>query len=467
LLNERRELRQPSDWNDPAATRLWQYNLHYHDGLRDSATPASLKNTFVKRWLAENPVGFGRGWEPYSISARLVNWIAWLFADRPSLDEREILQSMAVQARYLAPRFEFHLMGNHVLTNAKGLTFAGLFFDGPEAESWLRQGMKVLRTEIREQFLPDGGHFELSPTYHALLTEDLLDVINMSRWAGKPYPAEWDSVAAAAVQWLNVMTRGDGRQPLFNDATYGTSAPPRDIAEYAARLGLKGADPLVDGLTYLEPSGYFRFETATYSVFGDVGQVGPDYIPGHAHCDMLNFELCIGKDPLVVDTGVSTYDSGQQRTSERSTAAHNTVQLGALEQSEMWGAFRVGRRATIGDVRVGRDFVEASHDGFAVAGCEHRRRFAFEPSRITIHDEVVRKRPEPLVATARFHFAPGVRLERTTAGVRAGRVEIAFEGAKAIEEQRYRYAPTFNVTHDAPLLSVEFETELTTRFVLR
>ena len=37
----------------------------------------------------------------------------------------------------------------------------------------------MLRRELPEQFLHDGGHFERSPMYHALLTHGLLDLVNV------------------------------------------------------------------------------------------------------------------------------------------------------------------------------------------------------------------------------------------------------------------------------------------------
>ena len=58
---------------------------------------------------------------------------------------------------------------------------AGAYFDGPAADFWLRRGLFILRRELAEQVLEDGGHFELSPMYHALILEDLLDLVNLSQ----------------------------------------------------------------------------------------------------------------------------------------------------------------------------------------------------------------------------------------------------------------------------------------------
>ena len=71
-------------------------------------------------------------------------------------------------------------MFTHLFANAKALVFAGLFFEGNEGRKWLNTGLKILEKELREQILEDGGQFELSPMYHALAVEDLLDLINIS-----------------------------------------------------------------------------------------------------------------------------------------------------------------------------------------------------------------------------------------------------------------------------------------------
>jgi colanic acid biosynthesis glycosyl transferase WcaI len=65
----------------------------------------------------------------------MVNWIKWALAGHAL--EPHWLDSLAIQARHLAQRLEYHLLGNHLFANAKALVFAGLFFSGPEANGWL------------------------------------------------------------------------------------------------------------------------------------------------------------------------------------------------------------------------------------------------------------------------------------------------------------------------------------------
>ena len=79
----------------------------------------------------------------------------------------------------------YYKLGNYLLANSKALIFSGLFFKGKESELWLVKGEKILNTEYKEQILKDGGHFELSPMYHAIITHYLLycyELIDNNYW---------------------------------------------------------------------------------------------------------------------------------------------------------------------------------------------------------------------------------------------------------------------------------------------
>ena len=92
-------------------------------------------------------------------------------------------------------------------------------------------------------------------------------------------------------------------------------------------------------------SGYFVIRNLDDMLVVDCGEVGPDYQPGHAHCDTLSFELASDGRTIIVDSGVYDYEDSEMRRYVRSTRAHNTAMVDGCEQSEIWGAFRVARRA--------------------------------------------------------------------------------------------------------------------------
>ena len=75
---------------------------------------------------------------------------------------RSFKTSLLTQARWLNQNLEWHLLGNHILANAKALIFAGLYFEGKEADKLLKKGLKILLKELDEQILNDGGTLNLA-----------------------------------------------------------------------------------------------------------------------------------------------------------------------------------------------------------------------------------------------------------------------------------------------------------------
>jgi len=329
FLNQEHELTAADDWNHQEWEKLWIYNLHYFDDLNsDGAENRQLWHVdLLDKWINENPVGLGNGWEPYPTSLRVVNWIKWSFAGNQL--SVNVLHSLEVQVRYLRKRLEIHLLGNHLLANAKALVFAGLFFQGEEAAEWLRKGMKILSRELPEQVLSDGGHFELSPMYHAIILDDLLDLINVTRVYGRTLPQAWLTTAEKMLFWLHGMIHLDGEISFFNDAAFGIAPQPEQLFTYAERLGLNCElnDRLANGLTHFESSGYLRWQNGDVVALLDVAKVGPDYLPGHAHADTLSFELSLYGQRLLVNSGTSCYGTSEERLRQRGTAAHNTVEV--------------------------------------------------------------------------------------------------------------------------------------------
>ncbi len=428
FLNETHDLVTASDWNHPARDKLWLYNLHYFDDLNAERAEArrGWHIALMERWMAENPPAAGNGWEPYPLSLRIVNWIKW--AVRGNGLTAGMRHSLAVQARFLSRRLETHLLGNHLLANAKALVFAGLFFRGPEAEAWLRKGLDIFIDQLPEQVLPDGGHFERSPMYHAIILEDLLDLINL--WSvyagGGDPPAQWIEAARRMLSWLRAMTHPDGEIALFNDAGFGIASPPAWIEAYTGRLGIEWAEPPAEGLTHLADTGYARAAAGPAVAFLDAGPCGPDYLLGHAHADTLSFELSVHGQRVVVDSGTSCYGSGAERQRQRSTGAHNTVVVDGADSSEVWGGFRVARRAHPLDLRLRVDSkalsVACSHDGYRrLPGRPiHRREWRLDESRLTVADRVQGRFSR---AVARFHFHPDVRVQPTNNG-RSGLLKL-------------------------------------------
>ena len=399
-------------WDGPERSKLWRYNQHYFDDLnaRDAAERSEWHAALIARWIAENPPPSGSGWEPYPTSLRIVNWIKFAFGGNKLSGAAR--HSLAIQARWLRKRLEWHLLGNHLFANAKALVFAGLFFAGEEADGWLRTGVQILRRQLPEQILADGAQLELSPMYHALALEDVLDLANLAYAFGRDDLAqEFASRVPAMLEWLLTMSHPDGDVAFFNDAATKIAPDNVELLRYAEDLGFV-IKPPADGVTHYEQSGYVRMELGAAVVIADLARIGPDYLPGHAHADTLSFELSLDGKRFVVNSGTSVYGTGPERQRQRGTAAHSTLVVDGENSSEVWSGFRVGRRARPFDVGVYEDetslIAHGAHDGYThLHGSPvHRRAWRLSEGKLSVEDMVEGYGVHQLEAY--FHLAPGI-----------------------------------------------------------
>ena len=406
-------------WNDSRniTTKLWRYNQHYFDDLNavESLKRKVWHDQLIKNWISDNSIGKGIGWDPYPTSIRIVNWIKWHLRGNKLSDAS--LKNLILQASWLNKRIEWHILGNHLFSNAKALIFAGLFFSGKQSEIWLKKGLKIINDELSEQVLDDGGHFELSPMYHAIFLEDLLDLINIAQTypevIQKSYENEWKQVAKIMFVWLETMTHPDGDIAFFNDAALDIAPNLNELKKYAFQLGVNYIPKKFNQVTHLIDSGYIRFDSHNVTGLLDVAAIGPNYLPGHAHADTLSFELSLFVQRLLVNSGTSEYGITKVRQYERSTEAHNTVVINNKNSSEVWGGFRVARRAYPLDLKIEEleniFNISCAHDGYKSLYERpiHRRNWQFSKSSLVIKDFINGSFKS---ANAYFHFHPSVTI---------------------------------------------------------
>jgi len=418
FLNQSERTKQ---WNDSALPKLWLYNLHYFDDLNSHNADARLDAhcKMIDRWIDQNPAPLGNGWEPYPLSLRIVNWVKWLLRHQQMQHDQLTLsrsQSLALQAHVLCQTLEKHLLGNHLFANAKALLFVGLFLKGPAADRWLVIALKILNHEIDEQILSDGGNFELSPMYHAIMLGDLLDLVNIitayQHADCKSLSNKCLMLLPKMFRWLAAMSHPDSKIALFNDAAFTIAPTLAQLSDYATALGID-APPALDSFLHLADTGYIRANRDAAAVFLDVAKVGADYIPGHAHADTLSFELSLFGSRVVVNAGTSCYGLDAIRSYERSTRAHSTVEIDGENSSEVWSGFRVARRAVPFDLKINHsvncDFVVCAHDGYKRLKGKpvHTRSWLLTDSSLVVADVVAGDFQQ---AIARYHFHPDVQV---------------------------------------------------------
>ena len=453
VLNQEYVITSRGDWNSSELSKLALYNLHYFDDLNAlrSSDRYEWHQSLITKWIADNSPGSGVGWEPYPLSIRVTNWIKWGLAGN-TLDDNA-RDSLAIQTRFLVKRLEHHILGNHLFVNAKALIFAGCVFDGEEADSWFKKGMSILEREVPEQILSDGGQFERSPMYHSLAYEDVLDLVNLAKVFPTVFASytrltnNWDKAILQMQRWLRVMCHPDNEISFFNDAALGVAPSPDQLFAYTNRLGYPVSN-LASGLTVLQDSGYIRVQLGEAVLLIDTAHIGPDYLPGHAHADTLSYEFSLHGKRLIVNSGTSQYEMGKQRNFERSTKAHNTVEIDGENSSEVWAGFRVARRARPFDISIQRNEDEftivAAHDGYERLRGKpvHRRKWKLTKYDLQVTDWIDGEFNE---AISRVYFHPDFCSEEGRGNKWMGRdIEINVS-LKDYQVQSSYWYPEFSV----------------------
>ena len=384
------------DWNCAEFGKLWTYNLNYFDFLLQEEVSKEIglgliKDFYQKRSLIKD------GLEPYPISLRAINWVKFL--NRYGIQDEQILGQLHSDLLLLNARLEYHILANHLFENGFGLLFGAYFF---RDEKLYRSAKRIILSQLKEQILPDGAHYELTPMYHQIILYRILDayqLVSRNAWKSNELANEFKSAASKMLGWLQQIQFKNGSIPLVNDTAFQIAPDAEKLYTYASNLGIDS------NVFSLKESGYRKFYTENLEMLFDAGQIAPSYQPGHSHADNLQILVQKNNLPVLVDTGISTYEKNDRRQLERSTSSHNTVSVNNMNSSEVWGGFRVARRAQTEIVSESGMRIVAVHNGYQYLGIRHQRAIQILSSSIQVKDEMFGDKNN-LALEGHLHFHP-------------------------------------------------------------
>jgi hypothetical protein len=444
------------DWNHNHYGKLWNYNLTYFDFLQQKDMNKEISMQLIKNFINyPEPI---RGKKmPFPISLRNINFIK--FISKKKIKDKEVNTFIFNQYSVLMDNLEYHILGNHLLENAFSLLFGAYYF---KDENLYFKAKNILTTELNEQILKDGAHFERTPMYHQIMLFRILDCINLvenNAWKNQELLKLLTVKAEVMLGWLTIITYKNGDIPLLNDSAKGIAPTSEELFEYAETLNLKSTQ------VRLSDSGYRKKITENYECIMDVGNIGSDYIPGHAHSDTFNFELHVNNQPVIVDTGISTYETNEQRTLERSTSSHNTVEIDHNNQTNVWGGFRVAKRAKITNIIETKNTIQASHDGYKHQGYMHTRKWSFFKNKINIGDTIEGKTPK--TAIAYLHFHPNINIKIRNNIIITPLIKIHFDDILNLSISRYNFSNSFNHKILSNVVIINFKKSLSMEITIQ
>jgi hypothetical protein len=350
----------------------------------------------AQSWLDANQPRRGINWaSSLEVALRAIAWL-WalrLFARSPHLTPqllRRMHKSLALHGRHIARYLsEYFSPNTHLTGEALGLFYLGVAM--PElltAKAWRGTGLKILLAQLPRQTREDGVYFEQATYYHRYTTDFYLHLLLLSDADQLRLPALFSERLSLLLDHLMWITQPDGTSPLIGDDDGGRLIrfSPRASNDFRETLATGAAlfgrgdwkavagDAAVELLWLLGPEGLHRYDQIVAQTVKQQARAFPEggyYVMrdgwtresafalidggphgalscGHAHADALSLEFAAGETWLI-DPGTYTY-TGDARWRDyfRSTAAHNTVTVDGLSQSEMKQTFRWNSAAETG-----------------------------------------------------------------------------------------------------------------------
>ncbi len=339
---------------------LWQFNRHSYwysladayDGTREEKYAEAFKRQLLK-WIGQtfvpekhnNP---GSAWRTIECGLRLLgSWPAAYesFKSSPSVDDVTLVLMIASMHRQSAHLVKNATKANWLLMEMNGVyTFTSLFPELSDSDEARALAQVRLLSEIEDQILPDGMHYELSPDYHSVATSTAMNFILLARTFGRDgeIPASFIKAFEHAVENPIAMSTPALTQPRTNDcftmhtasfARYGKAVfGERPEYEFVLTRRERGHIPWDFTSKEFPYAGFVVMRSdwsadATYLCF-DVGPLGK----GHMHQDKLNINIFKGDEELIFDDGGGQYEESEVRWYALSGYDHNTVLVDGLPE---------------------------------------------------------------------------------------------------------------------------------------
>ncbi|HLJ91999.1 MAG TPA: alginate lyase family protein, partial [Gemmataceae bacterium] len=375
---------------------VWELNRHQHFLTLGRAYwytgDERFAETFAAHltgWMEQNLPKLGINWaSSLEIAFRAISWLwsFYFFRESPHLTPHlwmTVLKFLYLHARHLETYLSTYFSPNtHLTGEALGLYYLGtLLPEFRRARGWRATGREILLRELQRRHIrADGVYFEQSSYYHRYTLDFCAHFHTLAQRNGEPAELGFLEKYAALLDHLMVLTRPDGRTPLFGDDDGGRFLPldDRDVNDFRAALatgavlfarpdykavaeapaeetlwllGEEGqqtfdrldAQPPQSTSRDFPEGGYYvmrdGWERTSHYLLVDCGPHG-FFNCGHAHADVLSFELAAHGRSLLVDPGTYTYTgSASARDWFRSSAAHNVLTIDGESSSAPGGTF--------------------------------------------------------------------------------------------------------------------------------
>lgn len=383
----------------------WLSDLKALSGTEKGAEAAYFAREWLAAWMSANAKWSYPSWDPAVTAERLVNLIStWDFligGESAGAFEKVLRQTTGRDVRHLYKSTPHEDTGYKRLHAIKGQFFAAFTLLG--GERCQQNILARLEHDINAQVLPDGGHIERNPECLSHVLKDLLELRLLSCVAIGQVPEFIQNAIDRSAPMLRALRHSDGGLALFNGGLEGNA---HDLDRL---LGL--TDPTTTPPLSAPYAGFQKLSADSTSILMDCGKPGG---PGNRHhAGTLSFEMCVGKNRLIVNCGARSSPTDPWRVALAATAAHSTLTVNDTSSAAfaLDGTLRRGPQ----DVKCDRKdsehgtLIETRHDGYVnTFGLTHHRSLFLSPTGGDVRGEDRLVGTGGEYATIRFHLHPNV-----------------------------------------------------------
>lgn len=343
------------------ASRLQQLTaLAYIASVDPNSKSDALDNYYLQfnSWFENNKPYFG----PHYISVmecalRVISvcFSSSLIEDKIQSKSQWLKHSNLItsHAEIIIERLSLHSSsGNHTLTEASALIFAGVFCSKhPRAPVWLSRGTGLFIKEFLRQTNADGSGIEQTSWYLKFIYE--LAVVTLPIMDKSEQKKIHKRVCSVEQFLADISIKG--QVISFGDSDNGYA-----VSRYLNFI--KKETSGIDGYFHYKDTGLLRVQQSDTVIFFDCGNLGMKPGFGHGHADALSIQIFYRNAPVLSDTGTGTYNGDNKlRRYFRSTAAHNTLVINRQDQSEQSSRFMWKT-----DIKAELLHIDTKHDGIYI-----------------------------------------------------------------------------------------------------
>ena len=383
----------------------------------DCAKVKQAAKAIILSWLQANPFPNGEHYVSAMECALRIPVFFFALKEIDCLTPEEdirILDAIHLHARLISKRLSLYSsVGNHTITEAVGLVFAGAIFrKTPTGRRWLDTGITLLDNELNHQIFPDGGPAEQSLNYHRFVLDLYWLAMDFLHKNGLGAVHHWNPRLAAGEFFLSAFEDRQGRFPSIGDSDDG-HAVGKGLSPVRGRR-----NSFEDGCETFRDAGYSVLKNERLLFTFDHGALGMHPFYNHGHADALSITLSVNGHPMLIDPGTYRYNGVPGwRGYFKGTRAHNTVTIDDLDQAVQETSFIWSRpyhaELVYHHDEAGELFWSAVHDGYARLMnpvCHQRSILHFDRSNFLIRD---RFRGEGVHRfKLNFHFHPHAVLNK-------------------------------------------------------